>query len=182
VRSGPARVVIVTTALRTQFGVIASRLTLRRPETEFDRGIRHFGYLLTRGVGAAAECDREPRERILLVVFQATPALFRTGWFVQSLLTELVIALVVRTRRPFFRSRPRSLLLWSSLVLIVLTCAIPYLLLAAALGFVPLPAVLLLTVAAITALYILAAELTKHWFYRPGLFHHDQNHPRPVPN
>ena len=35
-----------------------------------------------------------------------TPELFRTGWFVESLLTELVIALVVRTRRPFFRSRP----------------------------------------------------------------------------
>jgi P-type Mg2+ transporter len=47
VRSGTAHVVIVTTALRTQFGVIARRLMLRRPETEFDRGIRRFGYLLT---------------------------------------------------------------------------------------------------------------------------------------
>ena len=42
----------------------------------------------------------------LLLVFRAAPDLFRTGWFVESLLTELVIALVVRTRRPFFRSRP----------------------------------------------------------------------------
>ena len=42
----------------------------------------------------------------LLLVFHAAPDLFRTGWFVESLLTELVIALVVRTRRPFFRSRP----------------------------------------------------------------------------
>jgi P-type Mg2+ transporter len=47
VRSGTARCVIVATGLRTQFGQIASRVTLRRPETEFDRGIRHFGYLLT---------------------------------------------------------------------------------------------------------------------------------------
>src|SRR5262249_36591271 len=43
---------------------------------------------------------------ILLTVFHATPEIFRTGWFVESLLTELLIALVVRTRRPFYRSRP----------------------------------------------------------------------------
>ena len=54
---------------------------------------------------------------VLLVVFQAHPALFRTGWFVESLLTELLIALVVRTRRPFFRSRPGAVLL------VVITCA-----------------------------------------------------------
>ena len=42
----------------------------------------------------------------LLLVFATPVAVFRTGWFVESLLTELVIALVVRTRRPFFRSRP----------------------------------------------------------------------------
>ena len=43
---------------------------------------------------------------LLLWVFAAGPEIFRTGWFVESLLTELVIALVVRTRRPFWRSRP----------------------------------------------------------------------------
>ena len=48
------------------------------------------------------------------MVFRAAPELFRTGWFVESLLTELVIALVVRTRRPFFRSRPGHVLLWST--------------------------------------------------------------------
>src|SRR5689334_10472734 len=43
---------------------------------------------------------------VLLVGFQASAALFQTGWFVESLLTELAVALVMRTRRPFFRSRP----------------------------------------------------------------------------
>jgi Mg2+-importing ATPase len=47
VRSGTARCLIVASGLRTQFGAIAHRLTLRPPETEFDRGIRRFGYLLT---------------------------------------------------------------------------------------------------------------------------------------
>ena len=103
---------------------------------------------------------------VLLVAFHASPALFRTGWFVESLLTELVVALVVRTRRPFFRSRPGTLLLWSSVALIGLTAGIPYLPVASVLGFVPLPGTLLATVVAITALYVLATELTKHWFYR----------------
>ena len=47
VRSGTARCLIVATGLRTQFGAIAHRLTLRPPETEFDRGLRRFGQLLT---------------------------------------------------------------------------------------------------------------------------------------
>ncbi len=47
VRSGSARIVIVGTGSRTAFGQIAKRLTLRPPETEFERGIRKLGYLLT---------------------------------------------------------------------------------------------------------------------------------------
>ena len=47
VRSGNAKVLIVQTGLQTAFGQIANRLTLRPPETEFERGIRKLGYLLT---------------------------------------------------------------------------------------------------------------------------------------
>lgn len=47
VRSGNAKALIVDTGLRTAFGQIADRLTLRPPETEFERGIRKLGYLLT---------------------------------------------------------------------------------------------------------------------------------------
>ena len=102
----------------------------------------------------------------LLLVFHAAPDLFRTGWFVESLLTELVIALVVRTRRPFFRSRPGRVLLWSTVALVALTVAIPYLPFIGVFGFVPLPGMLLITVTAITALYVVATELTKRRFYR----------------
>ena len=51
----------------------------------------------------------------LLFLFHASPEEFRTGWFIESLLTELVIALVVRTRHVFFRSRPGKLLLVSTI-------------------------------------------------------------------
>jgi Mg2+-importing ATPase len=103
---------------------------------------------------------------VLLSAFRASPELFRTGWFLESLLTELVIALVVRTRRPFFRSRPGTVLLASTVALIAVTFAMPYLPYAGVLGFVPLPAGLLAALAAITALYVLAAEVLKRWFYR----------------
>jgi Mg2+-importing ATPase len=103
---------------------------------------------------------------MLLGVFRATPELFRTGWFIESLLTELVIALVVRTRRPFFRSRPGRLLFWSTQILILVTFTIPYVPFANLLGFVPPPASLLATLAGVTVLYVAAAELTKRWFYR----------------
>jgi Mg2+-importing ATPase len=102
----------------------------------------------------------------LLGVFRAGPRTFRTGWFVESLLTELVIALVVRTRRPFFRSRPGTVLLVSTVALIALTLAVPFLPFVTVFGFVPVSARLLLALVAITVLYVGAAELAKRWFYR----------------
>ena len=108
---------------------------------------------------------------LLVGVFAASPALFRTGWFVESLLTELVIALVVRTRRPFHRSRPGKVLLVSTLVLIVVTFAVPFLPYARLLGFVPLPGMLLAALAAVTILYLGAVELMKRWFHR-GIDNH----------
>ena len=102
----------------------------------------------------------------LLAVFQAPAAVFRTAWFVESLLTELVIALVVRTRRSFLRSRPGALLLGSTLVLVPITLAIPYLPFMGLLGFVPLEVSLLSTLAVITALYAFSAEALKRWFFR----------------
>jgi len=92
--------------------------------------------------------------------------LFRTGWFVESLLTELVVALVVRTRRPFFRSKPGKVLLVSTMVLIPVTFAIPYVPHIGVLGFVTVPPSLLAVLAGVTALYVLATELMKKWFYR----------------
>lgn len=102
----------------------------------------------------------------LLWLFAAGIELFRTGWFVESLLTELAVALVVRTRRPFWRSRPGPLLLWSTIAVAVLAFAIPYLPHATVLGFVPLPPQLLLTLTLIAASYVAAAEWLKRGFHR----------------
>jgi P-type Mg2+ transporter len=101
----------------------------------------------------------------LLYIFRASPEEFRTGWFIESLITELVIALVVRTRHVFFRSRPGRMLLFSTLVFIGITLAIPYLPFISVFGFIPLPAPLMLTLIGLTVLYVIATEVTKKFFY-----------------
>jgi Mg2+-importing ATPase len=101
----------------------------------------------------------------LLFLFRASPEEFRTGWFIESLITELVIALVVRTRHLFFRSRPGKLLLVSTLIFIGITIVLPYLPFISVFGFVPLPAPLMLTMIGLTILYVLATEVTKKYFY-----------------
>jgi Mg2+-importing ATPase len=101
----------------------------------------------------------------LLFVFRAAPVEFRTGWFIESLLTELVIALVVRTRRLFFKSRPGTLLLVSTCLVIAVALVLPYLPFISVFGFVPLPAPLMLAVLGLIGLYVVVTELTKAYFY-----------------
>jgi Mg2+-importing ATPase len=77
----------------------------------------------------------------------------------------LVIALVVRTRHLFFRSHPGTLLLASSLTFIGIALILPYLPFISVFGFVPLPAPLMLAMLGLTALYVLATEVTKKYFF-----------------
>ncbi len=102
---------------------------------------------------------------ILLFIFRASPEEFRTGWFIESLMTELVIALVVRTRHLFFRSRPGKLLLVSTLIVIGITLVLPYLPFNSIFGFIPLPLPLILAVIGLTILYVISAEIAKKYFY-----------------
>jgi len=102
----------------------------------------------------------------LITLFHADVRTFRTAWFIESLLTELVIALVVRTRRRFYQSRPGTVLLWSTIGLAAMTYVVPFLPHADVLGFVPLSPQLLAVVSAITCLYVIATEIGKAWFYR----------------
>lgn len=104
---------------------------------------------------------------VLLQLFHAGPGLFRTGWFVGSTLTELAVLLVLRTRRPALRSRPGTGLLVSSIGVAAVTISLPYLpWLAGPLALVPLPATVLVALAAITLTYVVAAEAGKRLFYR----------------
>jgi Mg2+-importing ATPase len=97
----------------------------------------------------------------LAVVLDVGVEGFRTGWFVESLLTELLVALVVRTRRPFWRSRPSPALAGTTLGVAVVALALPYLPLGAWFSLVPLPLPVLGTIIGITLAYVLAVEALK---------------------
>jgi len=106
---------------------------------------------------------------LLLWVFHADEATFQTSWFLISLLTELAVVLVLRTHRPAFRSRPSRLLLWSTLAVLTLAFAVPYLGgPSAVFGFVPLSGGQLLGIVLILIGYIVATEAAKAWFFRTG--------------
>ncbi len=101
----------------------------------------------------------------LLLVAKATAEIFQTGWFVESLVTQLAIVLVVRTRTPFWSSRPSALLSGLTLVIALLAIAIPYLPGADWFGFVALPLPVVIGLMAITLAYLAASETVKHWFF-----------------
>ena len=103
---------------------------------------------------------------VLRLGFHADPTDFRSGWFVESTITELAAMLVLRTARPFHRSRPSSALALSSALVLAVTVVIPYSPLASPLGLDgPRPATML-ALAAITVAYVGATELAKRTFPR----------------
>jgi Mg2+-importing ATPase len=102
---------------------------------------------------------------MLLLVLDVSRDQFRTGWFLESVMTELLIMLVIRTQKPFFRSRPGKYLLIGTLIVASATLVLPYLPLNRLLGFTPLSLPLLLMLSVITLLYVLASEIAKRVFY-----------------
>jgi Mg2+-importing ATPase len=102
----------------------------------------------------------------LIYLLRATPELFRTGWFQESVISAVMIVLVIRTRRPFIRSRPGKYLFIMSLVIIGVTLIFPASPLRGIFQFQALPLSFYLVLSVILLLYILAAEILKRIFYR----------------
>ena len=105
---------------------------------------------------------------VLLRVFRADAALFRSGWFVESVVSAALVVLIIRTSKPFFRSRVGKGLCFATVLSIVAAIALPYTPLGALLGLVPLPASLLAALGLVVVCYMLTAEIAKRWFYRNG--------------
>jgi Mg2+-importing ATPase len=103
---------------------------------------------------------------VLLLILHATTDQFRTGWFIESVISASVTVLVIRTRKFFFRSRPGKYLLMATLLIVVVTILFPFTPLAELLGFQPLPMTILLVIGVIVVLYVIAAELAKRSFYK----------------
>jgi Mg2+-importing ATPase len=104
---------------------------------------------------------------VLLGVFHADATQFRTGWFIESLASQALVVLVIRTRHvPFVRSRPSVPLLISLAAVVAVAAALPFTPLGPILGFQPPSAVLLLAIIAVVIAYLVIADIAKWLFFR----------------
>ena len=103
---------------------------------------------------------------LLLWVFNATETLFQTGWFMESLATQVLVIFVIRTRGSPLRSRPNPLLAGTSLIVAAVGVLLPYTAIGRWFGFVPLPLTFLAALGAMVGCYLVLAEGVKRWFYR----------------
>ena len=103
---------------------------------------------------------------LLISLFQADASLFRTGWFVESVASQVLVIFVIRTRRNPLRSRPHRWLLASSLAVVLTAMLLPFTPLAPYLGFTPLPPAFFGLLCGLLVVYLLAVEGGKQWFYR----------------
>lgn len=106
---------------------------------------------------------------VLLLLFKTSQEMFQSSWFTISVLTELLVLLIMRTHRPFFKSRPAPLLLLSSILVGIVTLLVPYLPFHQYLNLEPMNPLLLLSLFVIAGLYVVVTEVTKHFFYKRRL-------------
>ncbi|BEP14148.1 magnesium-translocating P-type ATPase [Acidothermaceae bacterium B102] len=103
---------------------------------------------------------------VMLGVFNAGPALFRAGWFAESLATQTLVIFVIRTRRvPFFRSRPSTPLMVAVGVTVLIGVLLPLSPLSDTLGFASLPVGFFLALAGMVVAYLGLIELAKRIFF-----------------
>lgn len=106
----------------------------------------------------------------LLLILHATPDQFRTGWYMESVISASLIVLVIRTRKPFFKSQPGIYLLIATVLIGGITLLLPFTPLANPFGFQPLPVSFLLLLGVILVIYIATADIAKQIFYRHAKF------------
>jgi len=136
--------------------------TLERPRRWNIKMIRN--YMFTFGIISSA--FDYLTFAVLLLLFKVNEGVFQSSWFVLSILTELFALIVMRTRRPFYRSRPAPLLLYASIAVGLFTLAIPYLPINSLLEIKPVPVMILISLLLIVFMYIIMTELAKYIFYK----------------
>ena len=99
-------------------------------------------------------------------LFRLTPETFRTGWFLESMATQVLVIFLIRTREPFWKSRPHPALTITSLSALAVALALPFTPLAGWLGFRAPPLQALLALGAVVVVYLVCAELFKRWAIR----------------
>lgn len=103
---------------------------------------------------------------VLYSNFNQSPHLFQTGWFIESLTTQILVIHIIRTQRiPFIESISSKALFLSTFLMVILGWLLPYLPLGHIFNLMPLPGYMLIILGLITVAYLLAAEIGKRIFY-----------------
>lgn len=102
----------------------------------------------------------------MLLYLKATVEQFRTVWFIESVVSATLIVLVIRTRKPFFKSKPGKLLLIAILIIAFLTIVLPFTPIGRLFQFTAVPLNFILPIGIIVILYMATAETAKHFFYK----------------
>ncbi len=103
---------------------------------------------------------------VMLVVLKANETLFQTGWFVESLSTQVLVIFIIRTRGNPFKSRAHPILVVTSLTVVAIAAALPFTPVGTYFGFVPPPAQFYAILAAMVVVYLAIVEVAKRVFYR----------------
>lgn len=102
---------------------------------------------------------------VMLSVLQADEKLFQTGWFVESLCTQVLVIFVIRTRGNPFKSRPHPVLIATSLGVALVGAVLPFTPLGSYFGLVPPPAMFYFILAGMALAYLVVVEIAKRAFY-----------------
>ncbi|MEM2018937.1 MAG: magnesium-translocating P-type ATPase, partial [Zestosphaera sp.] len=104
---------------------------------------------------------------IMLYIFKASEPLFQTAWFIESLASQTLVVLVIRTiKSPFWRSKPSQLLLFTIITITASALALPYTPLREIFRFTKPPATFYPVLTAIIGAYLILADNIKNWFYK----------------
>ncbi len=104
---------------------------------------------------------------VMLFIFHASPQLFHTGWFIESLCTQTLVIHVIRTGKiPFLESRPSRFLILTSILIVTTGIAIPFSPLAKPFGFVAPPPLYFVILFFMVITYMLLVQVVKTWFIK----------------
>lgn len=136
--------------------------TLQKPQSWDIKFIRDFMFVF----GFISSAFDYFTFAVLLLVFKVQQEVFQSSWFTISILTELFILMVMRTKKPFYKSKPAPVMLYSTIIIGILTLIMPYLPMHQFLNIYPIDLRILASLLVLVVLYIITTEIAKHYFYK----------------
>ncbi len=136
--------------------------SLARPHTWDMTFIQHFMLAL----GPVSSAFDFLTFAVLLYVFHAGEELFHTGWFIESIATQVLVIFIIRTRGNPLASRPNVWLIVASIAVVAIAALLPFTAAGTYLGFVAPPPAFYLALVGIVLTYLVTVQFVKRAFYR----------------